>query len=446
MKKIILSIFYSILIGQTFSQEDRSVIENATDQAKLFNAKQKFYGGEYREALKIYKGLFDFRPNDAGIAYYMGICVLNLGEVDDAVDYLEKARTLKDNPNSELHFGLGRAYHMQGQVDKAIQEFMIYRAGLTTLAKNQLAEVDHYLEQCVTAKKFIETPQSIQVENLGDVINSPYNDKKPSITADGKTMIFTSGRPDTKGGKIDKEGGDLYYDDVYLTTYDEGQKKWNEPDKIKGSINTDGHDACTSITQDGQQIFIYLNNGGKAEGGDIFVSKVSSSGKWGSPKRVGKPINSSWYEDAACLSPDGNTLYFVSESPKRAGAMGNGDIYMAKRQNKNDWEEPVNLGPVVNTIEDENGIFMAADGKTLYFSSKGHNSMGSYDIFRTVYENGQWSTPVNMGYPINTVGVDKTFIITSDNKTAYFVSNRQGGNGGDDIYKVDMSNYDWKRK
>jgi len=165
---------------------------------------------------------------------------------------------------------------------------------------------------------------------------------------------------------------------------------------------------------------------------------LGSSGKWQVPKTIGKPINTSYYEDGACLSPDGNTLYFVSERPE---GFGRGDIYMSKKISSSEWSNPINLGPTVNTEEDEGGIFIAPDGKTLFFCSEGHNSMGSYDIFKTVFENGKWTTPVNVGYPINTLSSEKSFILSTDGKTAYVSSDRKGGIGERDIYRVDMNNY-----
>jgi len=181
---------------------------------------------------------------------------------------------------------------------------------------------------------------------------------------------------------------------------------------------------------------------------DIYYSKLSSSGKWGTPVSMGKPINTTFFEGGACISPDGSSIYFVSERP---GGFGHADIYVSKRINHSEWGEPVNLGPDVNTTEDEGGIFLAPDGKTLFLSSNGYNSMGGYDIFKTVNENGKWSKPVNLGYPINTIDNDMSLTLSVDAQTGYFSSDRKGGKGDLDIYKVDLSNYpvlekDMKRK
>jgi hypothetical protein len=253
-------------------------------------------------------------------------------------------------------------------------------------------------------------------------------------------MIFTSRRPETKGGGIDVEADKKYFEDIYLTTWNEEKKNWEEAEPIKGNLNTEGHDACLSLSPDGNTIFIYRNIEDETRSGDIYVSKKNSNGKWGAAHSIGEPINSSYFESSASISADGNYLYFVSE---RKGGIGNGDIWVSKKIGKNQWGEPVNLGAVVNTIEDEVSVFIHPDGKTLFFSSRGHNSMGGYDIFKTVKDDkGNWSKPENIGYPINTVNDDLHFVLSTDNKTAYYSTEIVGrGLGERDIYKVDMKNY-----
>ncbi|HRD38588.1 MAG TPA: carboxypeptidase regulatory-like domain-containing protein, partial [Bacteroidia bacterium] len=162
------------------------------------------------------------------------------------------------------------------------------------------------------------------------------------------------------------------------------------------------------------------------------------SGKWRTPENLAKPINTSYWEGGACISPDGKKIFFTSERP---GGSGSSDIWMAERISKREWGKPVNLGTDINTPFDEVGLFLAPDGKTLFFCSNGKGSMGDYDIFKTVFENGKWSKPVNLGYPINSEKRDGPFVVSADAQTGYFASTRDGGLGESDIYKVDLSNY-----
>jgi hypothetical protein len=272
---------------------------------------------------------------------------------------------------------------------------------------------------------------------MGELINSQYDEYGPSISADGKTLIFTSRRPNNKGGAVDINDG-KFYEDIYIAEWDDEKNSFGEAKPIQGRINAEYHDACLSISPDGKFIFVYKNIPGQTKSGDIYMSKLSGTGKWGAPEPLPKQINSSYFESSASLSADGKWLYFVSE---RRGGMGNGDIYRSKRISKTEWGEAENLGPVINTEEDEISVFIHPDGKTLFFSSKGHNTMGGYDIFKSVYENGQWSKPENIGYPINTLDDDLHFVLSSDNQTAYYSAIDPNGYGERDILKIDMSRY-----
>lgn len=264
--------------------------------------------------------------------------------------------------------------------------------------------------------------------------------KTPSVTADGSMLIFTSNRPLLVGDMKAADPG-MVYDNVYVCKWDSAKNTWGLSYPIDGDVNEAyAHTSCTSISPDGNYIFLYKNNiHGASRGGDIYMSKKSSKGKWGTPAPLEKPVNTSYYEDGACLSPDGNTLYFTSERP---GGYGVADLYKSERISKNAWAEPENLGPVVNSEYDEGAPFMAPDGRTLFFSSNGHNSMGGYDIFKTsMNDSGKWTSPVNLGYPINSVNDEKGFSISGDARTAYLASNRKGGEGKRDIYIADLSNY-----
>ncbi|MFH1319349.1 MAG: hypothetical protein ABII90_01685, partial [Bacteroidota bacterium] len=177
-----------------------------------------------------------------------------------------------------------------------------------------------------------------------------------------------------------------------------------------------------------KKMFLYRD----AEGGAIYLCELRKKG-WSRPKSI-KGINSEYQESSACFSPDEKTLYFVSNRP---GGMGGKDIYMNKLTDENKWGEPVNLGSEINTPYDEGRVFMHPDGKTLYFSSKGHNTMGGYDIFfSTLKENDTWSKPQNIGYPVNTVNDDISFASTENKEYAYYSSLKPGGIGNKDIYRI----------
>lgn len=431
------SVLLALSLSTGFAQK-QTVFEKGEDVAKMTLAQQSYYGGDYQKALGIYKDILDGKPNDALVMGHIAECYYAMNMIPDAQATAEKAKSIDEKAFDETSLILGKIYHNDGKLDEALTEYTFYKGIVGNGKKAEESEIDNYIMQVNTAKEMMAHPADVKLKRMGENINSEYDDKAPMVSADGKTLIFTSRRPG-KSSELDKEGDGKYFEDIYLSHWDTLKKDWTDAELIPGSINTEGHDACTSISPDGKQIFIYKNDiDGESRGGDIYVSRISSSGKWGSPKSMGKPINTTFFEGGGCLSPDGKTFYFVSE---RQGGFGHADIYMIKRKSHSEWDKPVNIGDVVNTPEDEGGLFLAPDGKTLFFTSKGHNSMGGYDIFKTVNENGKWSTPVNLGYPINTVNNDLCFSLAIDAKTGYFTSDRKGGLGERDIYEVDLSNY-----
>ncbi len=402
----------------------------------------RYRDGNYNGALRIYRVVYEANKTEARINFLIGKCYVQLQNMEEAISYLQKAKKLKPDFDKEVDFLLGEAYQYLGDLNSAIIEYDIYKSSLKPKQLKYNPVVD-LLSQTVTAKTLMAHPVNVKIKNLGTDINSEHDDAMPSITADGKTLIFTSRRSDTKGGGIDPNTGQ-YYDDIYMATWNDEKGTWNPATNDVGDLNTSGHDACLSISPDGNTIFVYRNIPTITGSGDIFYSTKRADGKWNTPKTIGKPVNSSYFESYACLSPDGNTLYFVSE--KKDG-YGNADIWKSKKIGKNLWRNPVNLGPVINSEEDELGVFMHPDGKTLFFTSNGHNTMGGYDVFMSQMKpDSLWTEPLNLGYPINSTKDEINFAMTSDGKKAYVSSRKDGGLGGADIYEIDMSHYTFPLK
>jgi tetratricopeptide (TPR) repeat protein len=431
MNKIIISVL--LLLNVVFANAI-----DAADQVKMVLAKQKLLAGQFIGALNIYKEVLQKNPNDAVVLHYVGYCHFELKKYDLALDFLKKALATNKDVKPETHLILGKMYLSDEKIEDALTAFNFYK----NAAKSKDAgyeDVDVLIAHCNNAKNLMATPINVKINNLGTAINSKYDDQTPCISADGKKLVFNSRRPETTDSPTDIEGDGKYFQDIFISNWDTVNKKWLPAEDVPGNINTPAHDACTSISPDGKQIFIYKNDlsDNESRGGDIFVSKVVNN-KWKSPEALGKPINTSYWEGGACVSPDGKTLYFISE---RKGGYGRADIWKVERISRNEWGKPVNLGPEINSEYDEVGAFLAPDGKTLFFSSNGKGSMGSYDIFKTSLENGKWTKPVNVGYPINTVYKDGPLVISADAQTAYFASERKGGLGESDIYSADLSEY-----
>jgi len=413
-----------------FSQKEEA------DKIKMAQAWMRYNEEDYRGALRIYRELIKVTPDDAMLNFRMGQCFIEVHLMDSALMHLDKAIQNDTTIRNDAHYLVGQAYQFIGDLSKAIEHYMIYKSKLKP-KQNERDYVNVLLQQCYTARENMENPVNVKIANLGTQINSPYVDANPCVSADGKRLVFSARRPENTGGKIDPWTED-YYDDIYISNYDEKSKSWQPAVSIGNPINTDFHDASLSISPDGNTIFIYKNIENVTRSGDIYFSSIKPTGEWSEPKPIDlKYINTSYFESSASITADGNTLYFVSE---RKEGFGQADIYMSKKEGR-EWGKPINLGPVVNTPYDEIGVFIHPDGKTLFFSSNGHKTMGGYDLFMTTLEEGKWSEPINLGYPINTTRDEVHFVLTADRKNAYISSTREGGYGNYDIYHVDMNYY-----
>lgn len=440
MNKLIILIC-SLLIFSTgaFAQKGKkgNVFSNAADEARLFSAKQKLLAGQYLSALNSFRELENDNPGNAVVKFYIAQCFFNLSQFQEAKKSLLKALEINVNVKPETHMIMGRVYQMEDSFDLALKEYALFKSSAKD--KEMQEDVDTFISQCENAKNMVANPVPVVITNLGPGINSKYDDKNPCITADGKQLVFTTRRPETTNDPMDIEGDGKYFENIYIAHWDTTTLSFSTAAGVSKSINTKAHDAVTSISPDGKQIFIYYNDmkDPAKRGGSVYVSKVTN-GKWKNPESMGKPINSSYWEGGACVSPDGKRYFFSSE---RKGSYGGSDIWMVEKKGKSGWGTPVNLGPEINTPYDEAGMFLAPDGKTLFFCSNGPKSMGGYDVFKTVYEKGKWSAPVNVGYPINSSGKEGQLTISADARYAYISSDRKGGFGENDIYVIDLKDY-----
>lgn len=438
MKKLSYILVFLSFLG--YSQKDKSgnVFSNAGDAAKMVLAKQKLYGGQTISALNSFKELQKSNPDNATASYYVGFCYYQLKQFDKAKENLEKAENMNKDVNPDTYLLLGKIYQMEENFNKASEKFERVKSDKSS-EKQSVEEADVLLSQCQNAKTLMITPLNVSVANLGAGINSKYDDKNPCITADASRLVFTTRRPEGSDAPIDAEGDGRFFEDIYISNYDSVGKGFTSANGVSGSVNTKAHDACTGISPDGKQIFIYKNDidDKNSRGGDVFVSKINA-GKWKTPEPIGKPVASSYWEGGACVSPDGKTYFFSSE---RDGGFGGSDIWSVEKLNKKDWGKPVNLGPDVNTKYDEAGMFLAPDGKTLFFCSNGPKSMGGYDVFKTVLENGKWAPAEALPYPINSSSKEGQITLSADARIAYVSSERKGGLGENDIYKIDLKDY-----
>jgi len=435
----ILSLLLIILsCGSTKAQTDSSktnVMDQALAPAKILAARHEFLNNNMRGALTLYREVLQTDPTNVTALYGIAQCHYNLKRYDLALEYLEKCISARGAISGEDEYFYGQCFHRTARtvedLDKAIGHFNRF---LDQSAKSnfEAGEARRFIAQCMFARQAIANPAPVVIRNMGEVINSRFEEYAPSITADGTLLVFTSRR----GGKIDESGDYKYYEDIHFSRRDAASGNWMDAEPLTGEVNTETHDAVLSIAPDGSGIFVYKNDGNNA--GDIFFSRHNKQDDtWYEATRMGRPINSSYFEGSVSMTADGKTLYFISE---RMEGFGLGDVYVTQKKGDS-WTSPKNLGEVINTDMDEKFVFIHPNGKTLFFASNGHPGMGSYDIFKTELVNGKWSTPVNLGYPINTVNEESTFSLTMDNSTMYLSAEYDDTYGERDIYELDVSEY-----
>lgn len=422
-----------------YFKEDKDGLKTALDNIK--EGDKIFVMGPtyYKDAKEFYQKANDFNPNNSRNNYRLGACYLMSVDKFKALPYLKKAEQLNSSVDRDLYYYLGQAYNFNHDFDDAIAAYTKYKAKLgsdPSVAKDPyfdiqgtLQEVDMRIMQCYNAKEAVKKPIRVFIDNLGDNINSKFNEYGAVISADESVIVFTARRPNSTGGKIDP-GLNENFEDIYIANKDENGN-WQLAQNLGKPVNSDDHDANSGISADGQRFVIYL---GKSGNGDLFESTLSGD-IWSKPESFGKKINTDYHEPSACYSPDGRTLYFVSNKPD---GIGQHDIYTSKLDDKGKWSDPVNIGSVINTKYNEEAVYMHPDGKTLYFSSEGHSSMGGYDIFKSVYDEkaGKWGEPINIGYPVNTVDDDVFFVISADGKRGYYTSQMKDSRGGRDLYMI----------
>ena len=408
--------------------------DKGTSKLQLIKIKNTMAGGDYVSAWRELRNLEKTDTTTSELYFLSGECNYHLKNYEDAMERLKRSIALDANANPEKYFLTGKILQVTGELNKAVHEYQIF-IEKSLKKSDETEEASILIAQCKKSIEMMSKPINVKITNIGNAINSEYPEYNPSISADGKTMIFTSRRPESTGKLTDPEDG-KFYEDIYISKKDSSTGKWLEAENIPGAINTDNHDANMTLSPDGSQIFVYRNKGMRGSG-TLFVSKKSTNGKWKVATELLGDVNTSYFESSACLSPDGKTLYFVSERPR--GGMGMGDIYMAKKKSKTEWDKAVSLGPIVNDEYDQIGLFIHPDGKTLYYASNSPKSLGGYDIFKTTIENGVCSAPENLGYPINTTGDERFFCLSTDGRQAWFSSDRDGGKGDLDIWEIDFS-------
>ncbi len=429
MKRFFILIAISIFfISNAPAQEYYELEELFLDANSWFSYE------DYEEAIPLFLRVLEADSLNYNVMFKIGFSYLHIpSQKAKSIPYLENAiqnttDTYRNNTYTEKQapvdalFYLGNAYLVNNRIDEAIDVYSGFQNAITKtkkLANKDIYDTDYIERQfnaCRNALQFQNEPVSFIASNLGEPINTRFNEFNAVVSGDGTTLVFTASLQ--------------FYDAIFYSKKDSGGQ-WGYPINIMGQLGIDDKSATTGISYNGTELYIYRDDNFD---GNIYVSYFQN-GMWTKVKKLGENINTKYWESHASLSPDNQKLYFVSN---RAGGFGDLDIYVAKRLPDSTWSVPENLGGNINTRWNENTPFLTPDGKRLFFSSEGHEGMGGYDIFYSEKKSGSWSTPVNVGYPINSTDNDIFFAPNENGSFAYCSQFSKKGFGGQDIYQFQL--------
>lgn len=327
------------------------------------------------------------------------------------------------------------AWYRLGELELRQQHFAAaveaYKQFLSLDKKNpdKHAEVEKKMKTVAFRQQAYANPVPFNPQNMGAAVNSANDEYLPALTADGQTLVFTRRFPRTgcTTANTDME------EDFYVSVKKNGE--WTKAVRMSEPVNTYDNEGAQCISQDGRMmIFTGCNRKDGAGRCDLYICRREGN-QWSKPQNLGMPVNTAAWEAQPTFSVDGKTLYFVSN---RKGGLGGMDIWKSELVN-GQWSQPQNLGAPVNTPGDEKTPFIHFDDRTLYFASDGHVGMGGLDLFMSkLQDDGSWSDPVNVGYPINTEGDESNMIVGADGRTAIYSSDQLGGYGREDLYMFEL--------
>ena len=436
------------IFGMSPPDSTSTIFEKGTAKYLISEGKRFYNEGSYRMSLVKFREALNKDKGNAEATYWLAECHLALGNYKKAKDYVQNALAIDEEVDEEARNVLAICQHRIGELDEAIKNYKLALAPISEIRAKEL-RIQFHIEQCERAKEMIAAPIDVSIARMTKNINTAFEETAPTLSPDGKAFYFVSRRADNKGGGI-SPGDQRYFEDVYVSLWDEEKKEWGEASNssdLMNRVNTKGMDAISHISPDGKTLYMSINTmtlispKPKTKSADIFYCKLNRKGTWNSPKPLGKPVNSFYFEVAFSLTADGNTAYFVSE---RMGGEARSDIWVTYKQG-GDWSKPESLGDVVNTNGNETTVNVSPDGVYLFFSSTGHEGMGGYDVYVTKNTGSGWEKPVNLGYPINTVSDETHFVYHKELNRAYYSklsSSENKGMGARDLFEIDMTNFD----
>lgn len=416
-KEIIVLVLICVAGLQSYAQDiNVSKVQNKAE--KLFQLRN------YASALPLFLQLETAGAETEHLDYKIAKCLIASDEINNranAAGYFEQidVSSFKELPR-DYYKDFGDAYMYNEQVEQALIMYdkMLSSAGTD---RREKSKAQKRIDWAKNAYSLMRIPKNVKIERLGESINSEFIEYNPVVSADERVMAYTALRP------AESKTGEKMKEDILISHNETGS--WSMPQVVQ--VQTPNNYGTAGISADGQEMIIFI---GDQSNGSLY--KIHKDGNaWTRPIPIDGGVQSKYMESTASVTPDGKVIYFASNRP---GGYGGMDIYKSTRSEDGIWGRAENLGPEINTKANEDAPFIHPNNQLLFFTTDGHNGMGGNDIYKSEFKNGQWDTPKNMGYPINTTANDNYFTLIADGSRGYFSSDRKGGMGGQDLYVMDM--------
>jgi tetratricopeptide (TPR) repeat protein len=416
---ILLIPVISLINGQTSEATRESF-----DEGKFFFAR-----GDYKEAAYYFRKVVDSKPDNAHFNFMLGECYMNIrGDEALAIPCFERAtkKTVAKNKyrskdfeeeNAPLHawFYLGNVYRICNRLDDALLAYDTFINSPFYYGNYNVNIVENEIKSCERAKIILDSPVEVDEQALDTMINTTASEIYPVFSADGQCMAFVRRQK--------------FYDAIFFTT--KKDDSWSRPVNLNPFVMSDGDFYPVGLSYDGKELYLVKKNG---DNSDLYVSYRNNE-TWSKAEPLNSFINTKANETSACISADKKTLWFTSS---RKGGEGELDIYFSQKDKNGQWGRAKNAGKIINTPFDEGSPYLANQDKTLFFSSKGHYSMGGFDIFYSSKNGKTWGEPVNIGFPINNTADNLGFVPLSNGITGYYSKINTTGGTSEDIFKVTL--------
>lgn len=447
-----ITLFYWLCAGWLVAWPvARAQAQDVSMRRLLNQANRAARRGNAAEAARLYQQVLVGQPTDLEANFgYGSFLVTQRRDLPMATQCLRLVHDTNANYNPQLATRMGQVLHLSAQYAEAIPFFeTAVQALRNTPSADDLFEEDgpemrvidashrfsasalllqsrKELDECRAALDLrAGQPLPAEVTALGPTINTSFSEFAPVVNDNGRMLLFASRR--VRGEAAAKaDSRVLPHENIYYALRDENGG-WGAPKEV-GRLNSQLHESPLGFSPDGRNLYMYRD----INGGDVYVAKRTGEGNWAPPAPLGKPINSPYYEPSFCLSPDGKAAFFASDRPDGFGGL---DLYITTRQPDGSWSPAFNLGASINTAYDEDSPFISNDNATLYFSSRGHNSIGGFDIFRSTTDGPLWSEPQNLGLNVNSP-FDELHLTLGESDTEGFFASDRPGSHNKDLYAV----------